>query len=126
MALNESENSKGLVTYNKNILLSIINLAAKEISGVASLCSNFSGSSLKKLFSNNYYEGVKLTHTKDGLIIDVYINVYSNYNVADVAFRVQENIKSGIVSMVNINVHQINVRVMGVEFNNAEKNNKTS
>ncbi|MBQ8762228.1 MAG: Asp23/Gls24 family envelope stress response protein [Clostridia bacterium] len=121
MALNEAENSKGLVTYNKNILLSIINLAAKEISGVASLCSNFSGSSLKKLFSNNYYEGVKLTHTKDGLIIDVYINVYSNYNVADVAFRVQENIKSGIVSMVNINVHQINVRVMGVEFNNAEK-----
>ena len=77
MAFNDAENSKGLVTYNKNILLSIINLAAKEISGVASLCSNFSGSAFKRLFSNNYYEGVKLTHTKEGLVIDVYLNVFS-------------------------------------------------
>lgn len=121
MAFNDADNSKGLVTYNKNILLSIINLAAKEISGVASLCSNFSGSAFKRLFSNNYYEGVKLTHTKEGLVIDVYLNVFSNYNVSDVAFRVQENIKSGIASMVNINVHQINIRVMGVEFNIADK-----
>lgn len=117
----ETPNSKGIVTYNKNILLSIINLAAKEISGVASLCSNFSGSFLKKIFSNNYYEGVRVSHSKDGLIVDVYINVYANYSVTDVAFKVQENIKNSILSMVNVTIHSINVRVMNVEFNNAEK-----
>lgn len=106
----------GLVTYNKNILLSIINLAAKETSGVASLCANFGGSFFKKLFSNNYTEGVHITHTKDGLVIDVYINIYSNYNVADVAFRVQENIKVNIQAMMNMQISSINVRVMGVDF----------
>ncbi len=121
MANTESGTSKGLVTYNKNILLSVINLAAKEISGVASLCANFGASKLKKLFSNNYCEGVKLTHTKDGLMVDVYVNVYSNYSVADVAFRVQENIKSGILSMMNVPINSINVRVMGVAFVAAEK-----
>lgn len=114
-------NQKGVVTYNKNILLSIINLAAKEISGVASLCSNFSGSFFKRLFSQNYYEGVKVTHTKDGIIIDVYINVYANNQVTDVAFKVQENIKNSILSMVDVQIHSINVRVMNVEFNVAEK-----
>lgn len=112
----KEETSKGIVTYNKNIILSIVNLAAKEISGVSSLCSNFGGSFFKKMFSNNYCEGVKLTHTKDGLMIDVYINIYADYNVSDVACRVQENIKSGITSMMNVPVHSINVRVMGVEF----------
>ena len=121
MAKKDEQMSKGLVTYNKNILLSIVNLAEKEISGVASLCSNFGGSFFKKMFSNNYCEGVKLTHTKDGLVIDVYINIFADYNVADVAFRVQENIKSGITSMMNIPIHSINVRVMGVQFVSAEK-----
>jgi len=115
-AKNMESTGKGLVTYNKNILLSIISLAAKEISGVASLCSNFGSNVFKKIFSNNYCEGVKITHTKDGLIIDVYINIFSNYNVSDVAFRVQENIKSGITSMMNTPIHSINIRVMGVQF----------
>lgn len=117
----EVTNQKGVVTYNKNILLSIINLAAKEITGVASLCSNFSGSFFKRIFSNNYYEGVKVTHTKDGIIVDVYINVYANYQVTDVAFKVQENIKNSILSMVDIAIHSINVRVMNVQFNVADK-----
>jgi len=115
-------NNNGRVSYNKNILLSIINLAAKEISGVASLCPNFGGSKLGKLInSNNYFEGVKLVYHKDGLIVNVYINVYSNYNVADVACRVQENIKSGITSMTDIKPKEINIHVLGVEFYDNDK-----
>lgn len=116
------QSNNGRVTYNKNILLSIINLAAKEISGVASLCRNFGGSKIGKLFnSSNYFDGVKLVHGKNGLKIGVYINVYANYNVSDVACRVQENIKSGITSMVDIKIDEIDVHVLGVEFNDNEK-----
>lgn len=117
----QSVANDGLVTYNKKILLSIINLAAKEISGVASLCSNFKGSLMKRMFSKNFYEGVQISKTKDGLVVDVYLKIYSTYNVADVAFRVQENVKSGIISMMNVPVSSINVRVMGVEFISEKK-----
>lgn len=110
----------GRVSYNKAILLSIINLAAKEISGVASLCANFGGSKLGKIFSANYYEGVKITHTKDGLIVDVYINIFANYNVADVACRVQENVKNSIISMTEMPVKAINIHILGVEFAKAD------
>ncbi|MBO5103261.1 MAG: Asp23/Gls24 family envelope stress response protein [Clostridia bacterium] len=121
MAVEKMNSSQpGRVSYNKTILLSIINLAAKEISGVAGLCENFGGSKLGKLFSTNYYEGVKVVHSSDGLAIDVYINVYSNYNVADVACRVQENIKNSITSMTEATVKSINVHVLGVEFAKAE------
>jgi len=114
--LENATESKGRVSYNKNILLSIINLAAKEISGVASLCRNFGGSWLGRKFSNNYCEGVRVSHTAEGLTVDIYVNVYANYKVSEVAARVQENVKSGINSMMDVGVTAINVRVMGVDF----------
>ena len=107
---------QGRVSYNKAILLSIINIAAKEISGVSSLCANFGGSALGRIFSSNYYEGVKVTNIKDSLVIDVYLNVYANYNVADVACRVQENIKNNIIAMTEMPVKAINIHVLGVAF----------
>ena len=112
-----NKTNKGKVTCNKNILLSIINLATKEIAGVSSLCDNF-GSGIRKLFSNNYANGVKIEYGKNGIIIDVYVIVYDGYSVPDIAYKVQENIKNGISSMLDVNIDTINVHVQGVDFSN--------
>ena len=114
----KTENGK--VYCGKNIMLSIINLAAKEISGVSSLCSNF-GSRFKKFFSSNYFEGVKVSYNKHkNLVIDLYLNVYFGYSVADVAYRVQENVKNGISNMISAKIESINIHVMGVDFTREE------
>ena len=110
------KNDDGKVFCGKNIMLSIINLAAKEISGVASLCKNFA-SKFKRMFSHNYFEGVKVSYTQSkNLIIDIYLNVYFGYSVADVAYRVQENVKNGISNMISAKIDSINIHVLGVEF----------
>ena len=114
--LNQMINNKGKVSCNKDILLSIINLAAKEIAGVASLCENF-GSTLKKKFFNKYFEeGVKVGYVNDGINVNIYLNVFYGYGVTDIAYRVQENVKNAITSMMDIKVNSINIHVMGVEF----------
>jgi uncharacterized alkaline shock family protein YloU len=106
----------GKVYCGKNIMLSIINLSAKEISGVASLCPNFA-SKFKRFFSSNYFEGVKVSYTpKKDLIIDIYLKVFYGYSVADVAYRVQENVKNGISNMISAKIDSINIHVLGVEF----------
>jgi uncharacterized alkaline shock family protein YloU len=110
-----NKSNKGKVTCNKNILLSIVNLATKEIAGVASLCDNF-GSGIKKIFSTNYTNGVKVAYGKNGVIVDVYINVYDGYSVPDIAYKVQENIKNGLSSMLDTEIDSINVHVQGVDF----------
>ena len=107
--------AKGNVTYGSDIILSVINLATKEIAGVSDIVTKF-GSSLKRWFSNNYYDGVKLTYNKDAMSIDVYINVYFGYNVTEVAFRVQENIKNSLSGMIDVKINKINVHVLGVEI----------
>lgn len=114
--LNQMLNNKGKVSCNKDILLSIINLAAKEIAGVSSLCENF-GSTIKKKFFNKYYEeGVKVNYVNDGIIVNIYLNVLFGYSVTDIAYRVQENVKNAITSMMDIKVNSINIHVMGVDF----------
>jgi uncharacterized alkaline shock family protein YloU len=52
--------------------------------------------------------------------IDVYINVYFGYNVTEVAYRVQENIKNSLSGMIDIKIDKINVHVLGVEFSKDE------
>ena len=105
-----SKNNKGKVSCNRDILLSIVSLATKEITGVSCLCANF-GNGLKKLFSNNYTQGV------NSIMVDIYINILFGYSVSDVAFRVQENVKNGLSAMVDIKIDSINVHVLGVDFN---------
>jgi len=111
--------AKGNVTYGSDIVLSVINLATKEIAGVSSIVTKF-GSALKRWFSNNYYDGVKITYNKDAMNIDVYINVCFGYNVTEVAFRVQENIKNSLSGMIDVKINRINVHVLGVDFNKDE------
>ena len=114
----DSEN--GRVYCDKSIMLSIINLAAKEISGVSALCNKFA-SGIKRFFSSNYFEGVKVSYPKKGsIVIDVYIKVFFGYSVSDVAYRVQENIKNGISSMLDVKIDGINIHVLGVDFSKEE------
>ena len=110
---NNSE-GRGAVNTNKNIILSIINLATKEIAGVASLASNF-GSGIRKLFSENYYEGVKVVENPDGVNVDIYFNILSGFSVSDVAHKVQQNVKNAITSMMDVKINKVNVHIMGVE-----------
>ena len=113
--------AKGRVTYNRDIVLSVINLATKEIVGVSSLVANFS-SALQRWFGrNNYYEGVKISYANDTMCVDVYLNVYYGYNVSVIAYRVQENIKNSLASMIEMKIDRINVHVLGVEFPKQEE-----
>ena len=116
---NIKKQAKGNVTYGSNIVLSVINLATKEIAGVSSIVTKFS-SMLKRWFSNNYYEGVKVSYNKDAMNVDVYINVCFGYNVTEVAYRVQENIKNSLSGMIDVKINRINVHVLGVEFRKDE------
>ena len=119
--INEIQEDKGKITCDRNILLSIISLATKEISGVSRLQDSFL-MKLKKFFTKADSNGVKLNIAQNGqLVIDVYVRIYRNNNVPDIAFRIQENIKNNIVSMVEMRVSKINVHIVGVDFNTEEK-----
>ena len=110
---------EGNVSYKSNVVRSIVNLATQEISGIAGISSQ--GVKAKhKLFNNNYRKGVIIEFVENTVYVDVFVNVAFGYSVKDVAFRVQENVKSSIESMTDFKVEQVNVHVTGVVFDPAE------
>ena len=115
-----TQSEEGSLSYKRNVVLSIVKLATQEINGIASL-SNNGFSFFKKMFNQNYNKGVLIEFGEDeDVYVDVFVNVLFGYSVKDVAFRVQENIKSSIESMTDFKVASINVNVIGVVFNNTD------
>ena len=116
MEMENGVNNKGKITCDRKILLSIISLAAKEISGVSELVDTPT-TKLKRIINKNDSKGVKLKVLPNGkLIIDVYLKVFNGCSVPDISFRVQENIKNNITSMVDMKTGKINVHIVGVDF----------
>ena len=118
--------NKGKITCNRNILLSIINLATKEICGVSRLSPNFK-SKIVNLFAKNKNEGVSIRFNPNGsLFVDVYIRIYYGYSVPDLAYKIQENIKNGIAAMVDMKTTRVNIHIMGVDFEKEEHATETA
>lgn len=93
-------NFTGDVTYGNKVVMSILELAVKEINGVAGLQG----------------KGVRSDMIGDTLNVDVFINVFNGVSCTDVAFRVQENIKRSVESMTEFKVGVINVNILGLTF----------
>lgn len=120
--MNNNQHLNGKVSCNKNILSSIVTLAAKEVSGVAGLVENFN-SGISSWLKKNYNGGVKINYLNNNsrIIIDVFITIQYGYKVNDVSSRVQENIKSSVNSMLNLDVEAVNVHIIGIDFSKEQE-----
>ncbi len=119
MAYTAGSGIRGDVSYNKDIILSVVKIATTEITGVSGLNQNF-GLVLKRWFNNNYNEGVKIVLSDSVLSVSVYITVQFGYNVSEIAYHVQENIKNAVTSILGLELDKINVHVLGVTFKTDE------
>ena len=105
----------GKVSYERSVVLEIIELACKEISGVASFAVGVKGA-VRGMVSKNYKKGIYLNFTEEGIETTVYLNTLFGHSVSDVAYRVQENIKKSVESMTEFKMKKINCIIVGVSF----------
>ena len=94
----------GKVNYGHKVIVSIISLAALEIRGVASLQG-------KKVRTDIIGETIN---------VDVYLEVMIGFSCADVAYKVQENVKRSLEGMTTLKAGTINVNVLGVCFDESK------
>ena len=102
-------------TYmNQNMILSIVTLATKEIKGVVDVYQS-KKLTLKRLFVKNIGKGVRIKNTPDGIIIDIYVIVSTDCEVNDIVYRIQQNVKNSITSLLPIKIKAINVNIKDAE-----------
>ncbi len=114
MAQIKNINGEDNTYINKNMVVSIISLAAKEISGVVDVYHP-KGLNIKRIFNRNIGKGVRVKYTNFGVQIDIFIVVDTECEVSDVVYRVQQNVKNSIMSLLPIKIKAINVHIMDAE-----------
>ena len=102
-------------TYvNKNMVVSIVSLAAKEVKGVLDVY-NSKRLSLTSLFDKNVGKGVKIKYLPSGVIIDIFVIVSTDCEVNDIVYRIQQNVKNSLASLLPIKIKSINVNIVNAE-----------
>lgn len=117
MSENNIQNHEfGNVNISDDVIGIITNIAASEIKGI-SLQGSFAGDIAEILGKKNMTKGVRVNITEENIVtVDLNIIVDFGIVIPDVAWKVQEKVKSSIEEMTDLKVDAINVNVMGINL----------
>ena len=97
------------INISEEVVATIAGLACQEVKGVASL--NASG--ISEVFGMKT-KGVKVQVGNKDTVIDVSITVDYGSRIPDIAWEVQNKVKTQVEAMTGLNVVSVNVHVQGV------------
>lgn len=108
----EGESDAGTIRIGEDVVSTIASQAAQEVAGVAGLTGALSGVLSKKAGG----PGVKVDVKGEQAYIDVMVTLDFGSRIPDVAWKIQERVKSKVERMTGLSVTAVNVHVQGLRF----------
>ncbi len=108
----DHEPDAGSIRIGEDVVSTIATQASQEVPGVAGLTGALSGVLGKRAGG----PGVKVDVKGEQAYIDVMIAVDFGSRIPDVAWKVQERVKSKVERMTGLSVMAVNVHVQGLRF----------
>lgn len=113
--LNESNGIK----IASDVIAVVAGVAVSEVDGVYGMAGGFAGGITEVLKGKkNLAKGIKVEEENGKAKIDVNIIVEYGARIPDVAFEIQNRVKTAVENMTGLKVEEVNVHVQGV---NTEK-----
>ena len=109
----------GEVQIADEVVAIIAGLAATEVEGVDSMAGNITNELVGKLGMRNLSKGVKVDVTEEHVSVDLSLNLKYGYNIPEVCEQVQERVKTAIENMTGLSVLDVNIKIAGVNMENA-------
>lgn len=116
-----AETGIGEVKINTEVVVVIAYNVASNEEGVADMSPGIGESISQVLSRKNVPKGVKVEISEKSVNIDLYVIVEFGARIPDVAWRIQEKVKSSVESMTGLDVKAINIHVQGVSFEQKSK-----
>lgn len=105
----------GKVQIANEVVAIIAGLAATEVEGVASMAGGVTNELIAKMGINNLSKGVAVNVSESGVTASLALNLKAGYTVPAVSTKVQERVKNAIENMTGLTVHEVNIRIEGIE-----------
>lgn len=110
------------LVISEDVIGIIAGLAAAEVDGVSGMSLGFVDG-INQIIGGNkkYSKGVKITLDGKDVVIDLYVIVKYGVRIPDIAFSIQNSVKTSVETMTGLNVKSVNINVQGVTFDKEEK-----
>ena len=106
----------GAIKITDEVVAIIAGIAAMEVPGVTSMSGGIAGGIAEALGRKNLSKGVKVEVGEKEAAIDLYIIVEYGYRIPEVAWMIQERVKSAVEDMTGLNVVEVNIHIQGVNI----------
>ncbi len=111
----------GNVNISDDVIGIITSIAAGEIEGVNGLSGGFAEDLAEMFGVKNLKKGVKVDIQDDIVVVDLNIIVDFGIKIPDVAWQVQENVKTAVETMTGLTVKEVNIHVQGINMDSGEE-----
>ncbi|MBO5178845.1 MAG: Asp23/Gls24 family envelope stress response protein [Clostridia bacterium] len=118
---NVAETEVNGIKISDEVVATIASMAASEVSGVYNMSGGLVGGISEMLGKKT--KGIKVQVGEKETVIDISLIVEYGARIPDIAWEVQNKVKTQVESMTGLNVVAVNVHVQGV---NLPKENKKS
>ena len=113
--IEEVENGTEGIKISSDVIAVIAGVAVSEVPGVFGMAGGFAGGITEVLKGKkNLAKGIKVDTTDNKAKIDVNIIVDYGARIPDVAFEIQNRVKTAVENMTGLKVEEVNVHVQGV------------
>lgn len=118
-AVKTLQSDKGTIKIADEVVRVIAGLAADETEGI-SMSGGIVGGIAEKLGRKSLSKGVKVQVSEKEASVDLYVIADYGVNIANVATKIQDNVRKSIEEMTGLSVPEVNVHVQGVNVSSDE------
>ena len=119
VAVNETEVNG--IKIAEDVVAKIAGIAASEVKGVFSMNGGIAGGISEMFGKKSFSKGVKAQVTEKDTILDLYIIVEYGSRIPDIAWEIQNKVKTAVENMTGLKVLEVNIHVQGVNLPKDEK-----
>lgn len=124
ITIDNQEGESSNIKISNDVVAVIAGKAVSEAPGVYAMAGGFAGGISEVLSGKkNLSKGIKVEVGEKETRIDVNIIVEYGTRIPDVAFDIQNRVKSAVEGMTGLKVVAVNVHVQGVNTETQEENN---
>lgn len=109
------------IKISEEVVAQIAGKAASEVSGVAGMSGGIVGGISEMLGKKSFSKGVKVQVGEKETTIDLYIIVEYGARIPDIAWEIQNKVKTVVENMTGLKVVDINIHVQGLNLPKEEK-----
>lgn len=109
-------NEIGAIKITDEVVAIIAGIAATEVPGVTGMSGGIAGGIAEALGRKNLSKGVKVEVGEKEAAIDLFIIVEYGFRIPEVAWTIQEKVKSAVEEMTGLNVIEVNIHIQGVNL----------